>query len=107
MVDQHPFRRSVYFYRLARFQSLPLAPSRFPTSAVNGLGECERCNYAKEAPGWRVTSFDESGTHTAEFITATGAHYRSTAPPLPGAPMIAVSEVEIRIGIELADLHAA
>ena len=23
-----------------------------PTSAVNGLGECERCNYAKEAPGW-------------------------------------------------------
>jgi len=24
-----------------------------PTSAVNGLGECERCNYTKEAPGWR------------------------------------------------------
>ena len=25
-----------------------------PTSADNGLGECERCNYAKESPGWRV-----------------------------------------------------
>ncbi len=23
-----------------------------PTSAPNGLGSCERCNYAKEAPGW-------------------------------------------------------
>jgi len=22
-----------------------------PTSAGNGLGECERCNYTKEAPG--------------------------------------------------------
>ena len=22
------------------------------TNAVNGLGECERCNYAKEASGW-------------------------------------------------------
>jgi hypothetical protein len=30
-----------------------------PTSATNGLGECERCNYAKEAPGWRVTTGDE------------------------------------------------
>ncbi|GAC1408028.1 MAG: hypothetical protein NVS4B6_24570 [Mycobacterium sp.] len=35
------------------------------------------------------------------------SRYRSTAPPLPGAPMIAVSEVEIRIGIALADLHLA
>jgi hypothetical protein len=33
--------------------------------------------------------------------------YRSTAPPLPGAPMVAVSEVEVRIGVALADLHAA
>ncbi|MGX9792731.1 HNH endonuclease [Mycobacterium sp. MMS18-G62] len=78
-----------------------------PTSAVNGLGECERCNYTKEAPGWRVTAGDENGTHTAEFITPTGARYRSTAPPLPGAALITVSEVEIRIGIELTDLHAA
>ena len=55
------------------------------TSAVNGLGECERCNYAKEAPGWTVaTAVDETGSHTAEFVTPTGARHRSTAPPLPG-----------------------
>jgi hypothetical protein len=57
-----------------------------PTSALNGLGECERCNYAKEAPGWAVTTaHDESGQHTADFTTPTGARHRSTAPPLPGA----------------------
>jgi hypothetical protein len=78
-----------------------------PTSALNGLGECERCNYVKEVPGWRVSTAEENGTHTAEFITPTGARYRSTAPPLPGAPMVMVSEVEIRIGIALTDLHAA
>jgi hypothetical protein len=78
-----------------------------PTSAPNGLGECERCNYTKEAPGWRVTAADEKGVHTAEFVTPTGARYRSTAPKLPGAPLITVSEVEIRIGVALADLHAA
>jgi Domain of unknown function (DUF222) len=78
-----------------------------PTSATNGLGECERCNYAKEAPGWRVTTADENNVHTAEFVTPTGARYRSTAPPLPGAPLITISEVEVRIGIAIADLHAA
>src|SRR5262245_24787641 len=52
-----------------------------PTSALNGLGECERCNYVKEAPGWQVTARDENDTHTAEFVTPTGARYRSTAPP--------------------------
>jgi hypothetical protein len=78
-----------------------------PTSATNGLGECERCNYVKEAPGWQVVAADENGVHTAEFVTPTGARYRSTAPLLPGAPLITVSEVEIRIGVALADLHAA
>jgi hypothetical protein len=78
-----------------------------PTSALNGLGECERCNYVKEAPGWRVTAGDENGVHTAEFVTPTGTRYHSTAPPLPGAPLVTVSEVEIRIGVALADLHAA
>jgi len=78
-----------------------------PTSATNGLGECERCNYTKEAPGWRVTAADENGVHTAEFVTPTGARYRSTAPPLPGTPLVTVSEVEVRIGVVLAHLHAA
>ncbi|HYZ69850.1 MAG TPA: DUF222 domain-containing protein [Mycobacterium sp.] len=78
-----------------------------PTSGRNGLGMCERCNYAKESPGWRVATGEQNGVHTAEFVTPTGARYRSTAPPLPGPPVIAVSEVETRIGIAIAQLHAA
>jgi Domain of unknown function (DUF222) len=78
-----------------------------PTSATNGLGECERCNYTKEVSDWSVTAGDENGVHTAEFVTPTGARYQSTAPPLPGAPFITVSELEVRIGVALADLHAA
>jgi hypothetical protein len=49
----------------------------------------------------------ENGVHTAEFTTPTGARHRSMAPGLPGAPPITVSEVELRIGVELAGLHAA
>jgi hypothetical protein len=76
-----------------------------PTTADNGLGSCERCNYAKEAPGWRVsTSTDENRTHTAEFTTPTGKTYRSAAPPR--APTITVSELEVRVGVKLAK-HAA
>jgi hypothetical protein len=78
-----------------------------PTSGVNGLGMCERCNYVNESPGWQVTAEERDGVHTAQFVTPAGAHYRSTAPPLPGPPVIAISEVEVRIGIALADLHAA
>jgi Domain of unknown function (DUF222) len=76
-----------------------------PTTADNGLGSCERCNYAKEAPGWRVsTSTDENHTHTAEFTTPTGNTYRSVAPPR--APTIAFSDFEFRIGVAIAK-HAA
>ncbi|MDT5326051.1 MAG: hypothetical protein QOF25_3203, partial [Mycobacterium sp.] len=78
-----------------------------PTSAINGLGECEACNYAKEAPGWSVTTqCDQTGCHTAEFTTPTGARHHSKAPPLPGLVIVDVSEMEIRIGIEIAK-HAA
>ncbi|ORA83797.1 HNH endonuclease [Mycobacterium malmoense] len=75
------------------------------TSADNGLGLCERCNYTKESAGWRVSaSIDETHTHTAEFTTPTGKTYRSAAPPR--APTIAFSRVELRIGVALAK-HAA
>ncbi len=75
------------------------------TTAGNGLGLCERCNYTKEAAGWRVsTHTHEHLTHTAEYTTPTGATYRSAAPPR--APAITVSHLEIRVGIELAK-HAA
>jgi hypothetical protein len=79
-----------------------------PTTAANSLGMCERCNYTKEAPGWRVAAtLDETGGHTAEFTTPTEMRYRSGAPPPPGPPEVFVSEVEARIAVALADLHAA
>jgi hypothetical protein len=75
------------------------------TTAHNGLGSCELCNYTKESPGWRVsTRIDENHTHTAEFTTPTGKTYRSTAPPR--APTITISHLEVRIGVALAK-HAA
>jgi hypothetical protein len=78
-----------------------------PTSARNGRGACERCNYDKESPGWHVCAGEVNGVHTTEFVTPTGARYRSTAPPAPAPPVIDVSEIETRIGITLADPHAA
>lgn len=75
------------------------------TTADNGLGLCEGCNYAKESAGWRVSAaVDENHTHTAQFTTPTGKSYRSTAPPR--VPAITVSEVEFRIGVSIAR-HAA
>jgi hypothetical protein len=44
--------------------------------------------------------------HTTEFVTPTGARYRSTAPPAPGRLVIDISEVEMRIGVAIAR-HAA
>jgi hypothetical protein len=76
-----------------------------PTTVENGLGLCERCNYAKEAAGWRVTtSIDKNHTHTAEFTTPTGRRYRSGAPPR--GPSMTISNIELRVGIALAR-HAA
>jgi len=57
--------------------------------------------------GWRVATGEENGVHTIEFLTPTGARYRSTAPPPPGPPPhIWISEIETRIGITIA-AHAA
>jgi hypothetical protein len=79
-----------------------------PTTAENGLGECEHCNYVKESPGWRVTAgSDDNGVHTAEFQTPAGARYTSTAPALLAMPNIEIAETEIRIGIAIAQQDAA
>lgn len=78
------------------------------TSALNGLGLCEACNYAKEARGWAVTTREDNGTHTAEFSTPTAATYRSTAPPLPGPPIRrTISAAEGRLSIDLVTFDAA
>lgn len=54
------------------------------TTATNGQGLCESCNYAKESPGWRhrvVSSPYEP--HTVEITTPTGHVHHSRAPALP------------------------
>ncbi|HET9023930.1 MAG TPA: DUF222 domain-containing protein [Burkholderiaceae bacterium] len=78
-----------------------------PTHRLNGLGLCEQCNYAKEAPGWHVKTSEVDGVHHADFTTPTGTHHHSISPPPPGPPTIEVTELEARISIALSDLHAA
>jgi 5-methylcytosine-specific restriction endonuclease McrA len=58
-----------------------------PTSRLNGQGACERCNHAKQAPGWTARATTPPGDrHTVTTTTPTGHSYRSRAPALPGAP---------------------
>jgi len=52
-----------------------------PTTAANGQGLCECCNYAKEADGWTVRTIP-GRRHTVEITTPTGHTYTSTADPL-------------------------
>jgi hypothetical protein len=78
------------------------------SSALNGLGMCEACNYTKETPGWQVTTeVAENGRHTAEFTTPTGAHYHSSAPPLPGTPKTPMTDIEVYLNNKLLPLNAA
>jgi hypothetical protein len=53
------------------------------TTVANGQGLCEACNYAKEAPGWRVRRVPGAG-HVVETVTPTGHRHRSRAPAPPG-----------------------
>jgi hypothetical protein len=52
-----------------------------PTSAANGQGLCEYCNYAKDALGWSARP-RPGPRHTIETVTPTGHIYTSAAPPL-------------------------
>lgn len=52
-----------------------------PTDAVNGRATCERCNYAKEAPGWRTEPITLPGGHRAVKITTPTGHTYSSQPP--------------------------
>ena len=53
------------------------------TSADNGQGLCEACNYAKQSTSLRQRPGSEGSVET---VTATGHRYRSAPPRLPGAP---------------------
>lgn len=54
-----------------------------PTSEDNGQGLCERCNQAKETPGFKTETIP-GPRHTVRLTTPTGHSYQSTAPPPPG-----------------------
>lgn len=56
-----------------------------PTTENNLQGLCQRCNHAKQAPGWR-TRPSPGHRHTAIVTTPTGHHHTTTAPPPPGTP---------------------
>lgn len=67
-----------------------------PTSAHNGDGLCEHCNYVKEEPGWQAAaSYDRYGRHTIALTTPSGAVYTSTAPPTPEGLRIFTRDVYI------------
>ncbi|MCD4533318.1 HNH endonuclease [Nocardioides sp. cx-169] len=50
------------------------------TSAANLQGLCQRCNLAKQAPGWFATPVITQVRHTIETTTPTGHRHRSRAP---------------------------
>jgi hypothetical protein len=64
------------------------------TSATNGQGLCEACNYTKQAPGWTARPGPGGAGHDVTITTPTGHHYTSHhytshhytshPPPLPG-----------------------
>ena len=56
-----------------------------PTAETNLQGLCERCNHAKQAPGWRARPRPSPGArHGVEITTPTGHRHASHAPPPPG-----------------------
>jgi hypothetical protein len=58
-----------------------------PTTVANTQGLCQRCNLAKQAPGWTATPVvAPDGRHTVETTTPTGHRHRSRAPAPPGLP---------------------
>ena len=53
-----------------------------PTSAANGQGLCEACNYAKQSPGWHARPSPGRDGHEIQTTTPTGHTYRSRPPVL-------------------------
>ncbi len=58
-----------------------------PTTGPNLQDLCERCNLAKQAPGWSATTRagpDARGRHVVDWRTPTGHTHTARAPDLPG-----------------------
>ena len=76
-----------------------------PTSAGNGQGLCEGCNYAKQAPGWRARPGPAGAGDAVEIVTPTGHGYRTRAPDPPGTQTRACPECDELA--RMAGRHAA
>ena len=72
-----------------------------PTTADNGMGMCECCNYTKDSDGWEVSTDGGRERHTAKFRTPTGSHHHSTAPPAPGTPARPMTQIEVWLNNKL------
>jgi len=82
--------------RIRHIDHVTAHAKRGRTSAHNGAGLCEHCNYVKEEPGWQAAaSYDRYGRHTIALTTPTGAVYTSTAPPTPEGLRIFTRDVHI------------
>jgi hypothetical protein len=70
-----------------------------PTSAHNGQGLCERCNYVKETPGWTswTTGTVPHEVHEVHGVTEHLRILRSTAPPLPRRPEDHYTPAELHV----------
>lgn len=69
------------------------------TTFEGGQGLCERCNLAKEAPGWRARAASPpAARHLVTTTTPTGHVYHSRAPTAPGATPVRASRLEVAFG---------
>ena len=62
-----------------------------PTSAANGQGYCEACNYAKQAPGWTTNPVAGDAGVAVTTSTPTGHCYQSRPPKPPGRTVPAMA----------------
>ncbi|MDF1605521.1 HNH endonuclease signature motif containing protein [Nocardioides sp. YIM 152315] len=67
------------------------------TTAADGQGLCEACNYTKTAPGWRARPSPDpaNGAHTVVTTTPTGHTYTSHAPPQTAVRAAAYQQVAV------------
>ncbi len=75
-----------------------------PTSEANLQGLCQRCNHAKQAPGWQARP-RAGPRHTVEVTTPTGHRSRSMAPPAPGTDPSASMRARPRLDVFALDIE--
>ena len=87
--------------RIRHHDHVTRAADQGRTTAANGQGLCERCNYVKESPGWTAWVADpgNAALHEIHGVTEHLRILRSTSPPMPGggAASVDYSPLELRL----------